>query len=188
MVFLCDCLTQYGLWHLRNHFAQRIARPSAIGNHRRQHIQRGYLPTLADIVLLRQLLPVGEALAAPYHRTQIGLEEDGVELGALRLNHAAHRQHTYIRNGVQLVGLEVLHEDKILLLAVMHLSIDGDVNLTIQDKERILQIWVDMLRTALARLQLQHRNLSNAASALIGREQYTLETHLIGGTQGRYIA
>ena len=36
----------------------------------------------------------------------------------------------------------------------MHLPIDGDVNLTIKDKEGILQIRVDMLRTALACLQL----------------------------------
>ena len=100
MVFLGDGFAQNSLGHLSNHFAQRITRPGAIGNHRWQHIQRGYLPTLADIILLRQLLPIRQALAAPYHGAQIGIEEDGVELGALRLDHATNRQHTYIRNSM----------------------------------------------------------------------------------------
>ena len=81
----------------------------------------------------------------------------------------------------------MLYKHKILLLAMMHLPIDGDVNLTIKDKEGILQIRVDMLRTALACLQIQHSNLRDATSTLIGREQYALEPHLVGGAQWRYI-
>ena len=81
----------------------------------------------------------------------------------------------------------MLHQDEILLLAMMHMPINGDVNLTVKDKKQVLQIRVDMLGTMLARLQTNHSHLRDAATTLAGREQNTLESHLIGRAKRRYV-
>ena len=88
------------------------------------------LPALADMVLQRQVLPLGQALTTPHHRAQVRVKQHGVKLGALRLDHTSHGQHAHIGDGVQLIGLEVLHKDEVVLLAMVDLFVDGDVYLS----------------------------------------------------------
>ena len=139
------------------------------------------------MALQGQFFPCGEINATPYFCVQIGFKKHGIELGALCLDYAPHSEHTHIGDGVKFVGLEVFYKDEVLFRATIKFTIDGDFYLTFEDEKEVLQVRVNVFGTAVACLELEYGYLRDTATALIGREQYALESHFVGCSSRLYV-